>query len=577
MGGRLPDVRALVPREPTPEMRQWAVSRFREDLDLYGMVYSVEWAEDHGFAQMLDEWAKPRKTKMVRVRCSACGTSTLLNWGYSEKYGYGFVHPDEEEGDWAHTVTVHGDECTCPMCGARVQAIKQSTINPAKGAVLAEKYFMSVSVVGRERYLALTGWMMCSGVSKWGGDALHFYPMDAYVFGERNFVRLAGWKNAYSGKIGYFMSRYDTWHQLRDGGIEWDFEEEIFGLTEELVNGSCLPHCKLDVYMAGRPGCLHHAPLWYLRLYQLHPNVEAVLMHGLPRVLDRLIYHRVEAKSREGGGRRTIQLPEIDWKETRPAQMLHLTREELRMARARCWGHKLWSLFVGAKEIGEVLTDEDMVAAFELGDSDLAELLPFGQIRRAIHYLHRQLYMQSVECGDEAQDPMPDAMMLRDYWRMCQEVGRNLNDPAVRWPQDLVCAHDQVTWQARVRQTHQNAADFRVRRRALSKYFYRWAGLMIRPAKSQGELIAEGDALHHCVATYADRHAQGKTAIFFIRRVKRPWEPYYTLELDEQSLTVRQNRGLRNCERTREVAEFEDRWIKWVRAQSKPREMGHCA
>lgn len=44
-------------------------------------------------------------------------------------------------------------------------------------------------------------------------------------------------------------------------------------------------------------------------------------------------------------------------------------------------------------------------------------------------------------------------------------------------------------------------------------------------------MIAEGQALHHCVGGYALRMAEGKTAIFFIRLAEEPDRPYYTLEL----------------------------------------------
>ena len=69
--------------------------------------------------------------------------------------------------------------------------------------------------------------------------------------------------------------------------------------------------------------------------------------------------------------------------------------------------------------------------------------------------------------------------------------------------------------------------------------------------------------------TYAERHAEGKTAIFFIRRTVEPGKPYYTLELDEKKLRVRQNRGLRNCGKTEAVQAFEDLWLSWVRAGAK--------
>ena len=82
----------------------------------------------------------------------------------------------------------------------------------------------------------------------------------------------------------------------------------------------------------------------------------------------------------------------------------------------------------------------------------------------------------------------------------------------------------------------------------------------------QRELTEEGDALHHCVSSYGKRHAAGETAIFFIRRASKPGTPYYTLELDERALKVRQNRGSYNRARTPEVQAFEEKWLAWLQS-----------
>lgn len=158
---------------------------------------------------------------------------------------------------------------------------------------------------------------------------------------------------------------------------------------------------------------------------------------------------------------------------------------------------------------------------------------------------------------------------LVDYWNMCQRLGRDLNDPQVRWPRELLTAHDQVYEQVRVRKGELLKKDFTRRRQELSRYAMKYDGLLIFPAGSQKELDREAAKLHHCVWTYGEDHAAGKTAIFFIRRMKHPRTPYFTLELDEKNLKVRQNRGLRNCGKTPEVQAFEDMWIQWVRDGAK--------
>ena len=91
------------------------------------------------------------------------------------------------------------------------------------------------------------------------------------------------------------------------------------------------------------------------------------------------------------------------------------------------------------------------------------------------------------------------------------------------------------------------------------------------PCETEEELIAEGKALHHCVASYAERHARGELTIFFIRRKDKPDEPWYTLNFNEKRLSVTENRGMRNCERTDGVRNFENTWLEWVRSGRKRR------
>ena len=532
MGAGVPDYRGLVPRIPPEGLREWVLKACAAELGRHGLVYEVEYAQDYGLCQLLDAWAEPKKIKMVRVTCSCCGDSMLLNWAKDEKRGYGFVLPDDEEGDWPRTVTAAGDEAACPTCGETVLVNKRAAVRDYY--VTAECQVMSAAVL-EAGALVLTGWTVQRRVYKSGRESLEFLPAEAYVFTPTDCFQLMGWRNGYSGTAGYFI-QYGPWRQPKAWAERWGRENNIFGLTPELVGRSCLPHCKLDVYMAQRPGAAHY-PVAYLRLYQAHPNVEAVLLHGLPRVLDDLISAKTEAWDWGENQRGRLELPEIDWGQTRPAQMLRLTKEELRMARGQDWGKLFWDLFLKTKAAGELLTAEDIQNAFCLGDEHLTRLIPRGQVGKSIRYLLRQYQMLACEADDAGADPVPDAQILADYWDMAEQKGM------------------------------EGAADlFRVRRRLLQKYTYVARGLLIRPAASQRELTAEGDALRHCVGTYGKRHAAGETAIFFIRRTDRPRESYFTLELDEKKLEVRQNRGLRNCVRTPEVEAFEQEWLAWVRA-----------
>lgn len=562
---KMMDLRDVVPRTPPEGLAHWALETCGEALDRGGLLYEAEWVEDYGPLAMLDEWSQAKKVKMVRVTCSCCGGSMLLNWGKDVNHGYGFVLPEDEEGDWAHTVTVPGDVVKCPMCGERVLVNKRAAVRSFY--VTAETQVMSAALVGDEMaMLALTGWTVQWRVYKSGFQRLHMIPAESYVFGSRDCVQLLGWLNGYSGTAGYFIQYTGRWSQPPTWKERWGQEENIFGLTEDLIDRSCLPHCKLDVYMRSRPGSKHY-PVAYLRLYQSHPNVESVLLHGLPQVLDGLMDGQVQSHAWDKNTKGLMTLPQIDWAQTRPAQMLRLTKEELRMARSQYWGLWLWELFTGAKKCGQTLTAEDIVNAFRLGDEHIDALIPHGHLARDVRYLLRQYEETAAEVDDAGADgEIPDAQLLLDYWDMSRRLGRDVEDLSVRYPRDLIAAHDRATGLVAQKELDDMPNLFRIRRRALRKYAFAADGLLIRPAASQRELTEEGNALHHCVGTYGKRHATGSTAIFFIRRVNRPRTPWYTLELDEKKLEVRQNRGKYNCARTEEVQAFENKWLAWVRA-----------
>jgi hypothetical protein len=77
---------------------------------------------------------------------------------------------------------------------------------------------------------------------------------------------------------------------------------------------------------------------------------------------------------------------------------------------------------------------------------------------------------------------------------------------------------------------------------------------LIRPAKDSIELLEEGKKLSHCVGTYSNKYAEGKTNIFVIRKIDEVDKPFYTLEFFNDSII--QVRGNRNCSPTKEVEAF---------------------
>lgn len=160
---------------------------------------------------------------------------------------------------------------------------------------------------------------------------------------------------------------------------------------------------------------------------------------------------------------------------------------------------------------------------------------------------------------------------LSDYWDMAEALGEDLSDRDVMWPQNLGTAHDRMAERKKTEAAERRKESFQQRYERMKKYAFEDGNILIRPCETEDELISEGKALHHCVASYAERHARGELTIFFIRRKNEPDKPWYTLNFNEKTLTVTENRGLRNCGRLVAVQEFEDKWLEWIRSGRKRR------
>lgn len=152
----------------------------------------------------------------------------------------------------------------------------------------------------------------------------------------------------------------------------------------------------------------------------------------------------------------------------------------------------------------------------------------------------------------------------RDYLADCVALGLDLDDRAVLLPKDLDAAHRRTIQMVKHKANEAKRPAFHKRAEKLQKWRYEASGLLIRPASDADELIAEGAALHHCVGGYADRMADGETAIFFIRRLDEPDVPYYTLELVNRRVIQCRTRHNESYEQNPTVLDFVNEWLREI-------------
>lgn len=178
---------------------------------------------------------------------------------------------------------------------------------------------------------------------------------------------------------------------------------------------------------------------------------------------------------------------------------------------------------------------------------NLGILMQYASLKRINDYLRK------YKCRDVQE--------LMDYWSMQKNMGANMTENRVLFPDNLRKAHNEAVKEYNKRRDEWMLKGFAIAAREVAKRFsFAAGGLMIVVPESSGDLEAEGKALSHCVRTYAERMANGETTIVFVRKADDPGTPFYTMEI--KAGKVMQLRGKHNCAPTPAVAKFEKEFCK---------------
>lgn len=194
---------------------------------------------------------------------------------------------------------------------------------------------------------------------------------------------------------------------------------------------------------------------------------------------------------------------------------------------------------------------------------------------KAMDYLLRAAGPQKIDTWIKKQNASDYYFSLDDYIDYiseCKKLEYNLYDKSILLPQSLVQAHAETSAIIALRKK-QKEQEALLKKRAdfeksflpkLEKMAFSDEKLFIRPARTVEELALEGATNHNCVfSCYADKHLNGKTALFFIRYVDSPDTPFYTLEYNKG--IVVQCRTFRNKGMTDEIQSFVDKWLKYIK------------
>lgn len=524
----------LVPNEPPAGLFDWCREKSRVNLLIYKASYYYEPLED-------------RNKKCVECKCTACGAVTIQEYikETAPKSRIGFIH--SETGD----VIFGTKNTTCPECGKSVVARHVSSFGSRNGTVV-ERYW-PVTFHNVNGNVAVLQWCGERRVDRTGKGELNIYQYSGAVFSKTEKIRLTGfYSNCWNRQC--FLGKWETRKTFTDR-VEGVNMAEIYQPEEipKVLKGTFAENSKVDIYLQCSATTY---PVTYLRLYQRYPNVENLIMNGLGSYVNELIelsmahYESIPTLKKFKG---------LHLKKAKPTEILGISKDELRYIKKNHLENSMIDLYVHTHTQGITFQNIE-----EIKDKYGSRIEPLIGRRENIPKTMR--YLEKQKKNLEAEKMYYNGpQYIVDYWNMLKQNGHYTTDTDILYPQNIVKSHDEEQRIMKITVSKENEKKFKKQYEKLKKYCFTCGGLSIHPAESEIEMINEGRELHHCVATYATRHANGRTAIFFIRHTNEPDKPYFTLEYSFKYMRVMQNRGYHNADRTEEVKKFEKQWVEFVK------------
>lgn len=316
----------------------------------------------------------------------------------------------------------------------------------------------------------------------------------------------------------------------------YSFDNSYTVLNMQAIKRSCMKYSMADKYA-------NRLLIEYLRVYCKHPNIEYLLKSGYNPIKERV--------SGYWGGQKSLYVSQkINWKSNNLLKMLNLNRIEFAVLKD---SEVYYEEYILWREKFPKMKPEDVLLVAKVFDYETGTLHRFCDAtgltpRRIARYLNENKICKSD---------------YSDYLEQCRELNYDMHDTAISMPHNFQAMHERLSELIGIKVNDDNIAAFKANYSDRKKLEYSFGNLFIRQPESMEEIAKEGSLLHHCVGGYAERHANSKLHILFIRRADKPDIPYYTVELSASGNIV-QVRGLRNRPMTEEVRDFINNYKQYI-------------
>lgn len=481
-----------------------------------------------------------KRTWAAECICPHCTDRLYFKWGSGKNWPYMWVRLDEgggvDEDLTAPTSKLvkikSGEGIICPHCGGASILMHTSKYSSGIYRTGLHEYqccVQSVELIDG-KYTALVSWLASRACDKHGNTSDSVRPVEAIVvleggklqryihevksgFAGRAEIPLPNWEKV-KGTRDYLQVRYNTqggWEGMAVGGYVLANAAAVGkGTTGEKTG-------LLEYIRAGGEN-----PALYLIEWKKHKNLENLIKSSARRFVVKKIREAVKVRYQYGAlPVNSVTWPSVDWMRQKPHEMLGVTKAELKSIVENHHENEL-EIIQKAKRAGIELKDveryhEKLTPRAAEKMIEIAEAMGLKEMREVDKYISKLA------------NPSAALDMLLDYWDWIDvehaEHGR-------KYPRDLRAAHDAE------KINHVNGGkDYKREKFAKIKSKYQaleWScgDYCIVLPSDNGDLIAEGETLNHCVGRYADGHIEERTVVFFIRHKRRPERSWYTMDYD---------------------------------------------
>lgn len=279
----------------------------------------------------------------------------------------------------------------------------------------------------------------------------------------------------------------------------------------------------------------------WLALYSKYPSIEYLAKLGFTNILAEKIYREPQSRAINYSGGNIKEV--LGFKPTKDE--IEQFRDEAPNMTGQ--GLKIWKTF---KKEG---IDTELAWSFNYDYNCIWKALAiFPSLPILIKYFTQQ--MRKFKTG-----PLPYVCRdWMDYINDCKTLEADIADEKNLFPPCLAKAHGRVRERIKRKANAEFNKKIEQQAKKLNRLRFAADGFLIKPIENIEELIHEGDSLHHCVGSYAQEYANGKSLIFAVRQEAAPSEPFYTVELsiERRKKTLIQIRGDKNKEPDEAVNNF---------------------